>query len=611
MIISITFLFCALIARLFVLQVVDGEDLRAKAAEQWYRDLPLKAPRGKIYDRNKQPLAVNADVYSVYVRPSAVNNPQAVASDLAKLLDLSYEKLYARITGERVSEITVKKSVDKETGEKIRRLRHQGVYLTIDSKRVYPTGGLSQVLGFTNIDNVGQNGLEGYYDKYLTGVDGFEYVATDIRGNELDGALMYVPSIEGCSLTLTIDKGIQALAESAVIDAMTEWKSRSASMIVMDCKSGGILAMAIAPSFDLNDIPRDDIAVLNALSKNTLVVDVYEPGSTFKTFTGAIAVDSGIGENRNYYCPGYRIVDGQRIKCWRYIGHGSVDLSGGFKNSCNCVFMDLALSLGTERLYNGLSDFGFGQKTNIDFYGESKGLVMKKESVKTVDLARIGFGQAIAVTPIQMVTAFSAVVNGGVLYEPRLVNSIDSFDGKNVYSAPSKKVRQVISAETSKKMREYLALVVAEGSGKKAQVENFFVGGKTGTAQKYENGSIARGKYVSSFIGAAPIDDPEYVALMIVDEPQGYVYYGSITAAPYVGRVFAGIAASKGIKANTPVYTSEMPYLRELALSEAIAQLNKMGINYEICGEGTMVKETVPIYGSPLIDRDVVLLRLG
>lgn len=267
MIISITFLFCALIARLFVLQVVDGEDLRAKAAEQWYRDLPLKAPRGKIYDRNKQPLAVNADVYSVYVRPSAVNNPQAVASDLAKLLDLSYEKLYARITGERVSEITVKKSVDKETGEKIRRLRHQGVYLTIDSKRVYPTGGLSQVLGFTNIDNVGQNGLEGYYDKYLTGVDGFEYVATDIRGNELDGALMYVPSIEGCSLTLTIDKGIQALAESAVIDAMTEWKSRSASMIVMDCKSGGILAMAIAPSFDLNDIPRDDIAVLNALSK--------------------------------------------------------------------------------------------------------------------------------------------------------------------------------------------------------------------------------------------------------------------------------------------------------------------------------------------------------
>ncbi len=613
MLISIAFFFCALIGRLFYIQVIDGAWLQAKAAEQWYRDLPLKAARGIIYDNSGIILAENQDVYSIYVRPNAVKDASKVASVLSEKLNLSYEKLYTRITTERVSEITVKKAVDKATGESIRMMNLDGVYFTVDLKRSYPESALlSQVLGFTNIDNVGQNGIEGYYDKYLTGTDGFSYTATDIKGKELENNVTkYVPGIPGCNIKLSINADLQSFAESAVMDAMAEWQSKSASMIVMDCTTGGIVAAAITPSFDLNNIPRDDINMLNALSKNTLIVDVYEPGSTFKTFTAATALEHGIGEDRTYYCPGYHIVDGQRIKCWKYIGHGSQDLGDGFKNSCNCVFMDLALSLGTERLYDGLENFGFGQKTNVDFYGESRGILMNEKSVKTVDLARIGFGQAIAVTPLQMVTAFSAVVNGGVLYEPYFVESIDSSDGKNIYTHQKTEVRRVISEETSAKMRNYLGLVVSDGSGKKAQIEGFPVGGKTGTAQKYASGGIAQGKYVSSFIGAAPINDPKYVVLMIVDEPGGYVYYGSMTATPYAGAVFGKIANYLGISAKKEEATIEMPELTDVPLAQAIAILNEKGLYYELAGEGTEVISTVPVAGTMLPSGDAVLLRLS
>ena len=612
--ISVAFLFCALIGRLFYLQIIDGKALQKKASEQWYRDLPLKAARGVIYDKNGKILAENTDVYTVYVRPNAVKDPVKVAASLAEVLGVSYDKLYKRITTEHVSEITVMRAVDKQKGEVLRSLDLSGVYFTIDRKRSYPEGSLlQQVMGFTNIDSVGQNGIEGYYNQYLTGVDGFAYTETDIKGTELPGNVtQYVPGIPGCNLTLTIDADIQAFAESAVLDAMTQWQSKSASMLVMDCTSGAIVASAVTPTFDLNNVPRDDIAKLNALTKNTLIVDVYEPGSTFKTFTAATALEHGIGEDRSYYCPGYHIVDGQRIKCWKYIGHGSQNLGDGFKNSCNCVFMNLALSLGTERLYDGLEAFGFGQKTNVDFYGESRGILMNEKNVKNVDLARIGFGQAIAVTPLQMVTAFSAVVNGGILYEPYFVESIFSYDGKNVLTHQKKEVRRVISEETSKKLREYLGLVVSEGSGKKAQVLGFPVGGKTGTAQKYiSGGGVAQGKYVSSFIGAAPIDDPKYVVLMIVDEPGGYVYYGSMTATPYAGRVFARIADSLGINPSQPEANIEMPELTAVPLAEAISTLNQKGLYYELAGEGDKVIGTVPVAGSMLPSGDVVLLRLG
>ncbi len=613
-IIAITFLFCALAGRLFFLQIIKGDFLRGKAAEQWYRDLPLTAPRGNIVDCNGEVLADNRNVYTVYVRPRAVKDFAAVSRALSDAFNLDYDKLYKKLSETFVSEITVMRKVDESVAEKLREQALDGIYFTVDSTRNYPgKNRLEQVLGFTNIDNVGQNGIEGYYDKYLTGVNGIALTETDMQGIQLpSGVTKYIPAVPGCNITLTVDSNIQAFAESAVDGAKTEWNSKSASMIVMDVNTGGILAMASTPSYDNNDPPRDDIDLLNALSKNKMIVDVYEPGSTFKIFTTAIALENGAArESDRFYCPGYRMVDGQRIKCWRSIGHGSQELTEGVKNSCNCVFMDLAQRLGTKKLYDGLHSFGFGSKTNIDFYGESRGILMNEQSVKNVDLARIGFGQAVAVTPLQLITGVCAAVNGGTLYEPYFVSSVDSFDGINVFTRSPKKVRSVISESTSELLRGMLEKVVSEGGGKKAGVAGFTVGGKTGTAQKYENGHIAQGKYISSFVGFAPADNPQYAVLMIVDEPSSYAYYGSIVAAPYAGKVFENIFAYKGMtpKPTEDVKTVIMPELMQMSLTEALRKLKELGLQCEIAGNTDKIIGVLPMPGTQIPEGDVVLIR--
>lgn len=613
-VISITFLFCALIGRLCFLQLFMGESLKARAAEQWYRDLPLKAKRGTIYDRNGNVIVDSRDVFTVYVRPRAVTDRAAVSKALAQKLELDEAKLVEKLSNAAVSEITVKKGVDFETGSDLRAMNLDGVYFSVDSARNYPFSSyLAQVLGYTNIDNEGQNGLEGYYDKFLKGVDGFSATATDNKGVELDNNVTkYYPAIPGADLNTGIDINIQSFAETAVEGAMTEWGSKSASMIVMDVNTGGIAAMARTPSYELTDIPRDDIDMLNAYSKNTMIVDVYEPGSTFKIFTTAAAIETGaVNDSTSFFCPGYRMVDGQRIKCWRTIGHGSQHLSEGVKNSCNCVFMDLALRMGTESFYDKLRGFGFGSKTGVDFFSESSGLLMREENVKTVDLARIGFGQAVAVTPLQLISGVAAVVNGGVYHTPHFVNSITDSMGNTVYTQPDVQ-RRVLSEETSAEMRKLLEGVVSEGSGKKAGVAGYRIGGKTGTAQKYENGAIAQGKYVSSFVGFAPADNPQYAILMIIDEPTSYAYYGSIVAAPYVGQVFEKIFDYLDIKPTENIAEKEyveMPYLDGKGVNECVNALDKLGLKYEIAGEGETVSSTLPVVGEKVEKGDIVLLR--
>ncbi len=615
LIISITFLFCVLFGRLGYLQLVARKDLQSRAAEQWYRDLPLAAPRGKILDSTGSVLADNREVYSVYVRPNAVTDKQAVAAALSGHLNLVYDKLLEKISSSRVSEITIKRAVEKNVAEAILAQNLDGVYFTLDSKRYYPASNyLSQILGFTNIDNVGQNGLEGYYDEYLKGVDGFAYTATDIKGHELENNVTkYVPAIPGCDLTLSLDMNIQSFAETAVSNALSEHNAKGASMIVMDCNTGGVVAMASAPGFDLNEPPRDDLNMLNALSKNKMIVDVYEPGSTFKIFTTATALENGaVSDSDRFFCGGARQVDGQRIKCWRSIGHGSQDLGEGVKNSCNCVFMDLALRLGTDKLYDGIRNFGFGSKTNVDFYGESRGLLMQQSAVKTVDLARIGFGQAVAVTPLQLVTAVSAAVNGGTLYEPYFVSQVNDYSGKLIYERQPKEVRKAISPSTSEKLRNMLEKVVSEGGGHKAGVAGYRIGGKTGTAQKYENGHIAQGKYVSSFVGFAPVENPRYVLAMIVDEPGGYMYYGSLVAAPYAGEVFKKIFDYTGLKpsqTDTVVEWVNMPDVLGLSPEEASKRLSERGLLFESDGEGSSVASCMPVPGTRVPKGDVVLIR--
>ena len=604
--------FAALFGRLFYLQIVDGKMLRSRAAEQWYRDLPLKASRGKILDRGGSVLAGNSDVFTLYARPNAVKDKENVAAEIASALELDAESVLKKLESS-VGEVTIKRKIDAETAYALREKNIGGLYYTLDTERNYPLGSTSsQILGFTNIDNVGQSGLESYYDKYLTGIDGYAYTTTDMAGREVEGGVTrYVPSIPGCDVTLSVDMNIQSFAQSAVETAATEFSARSASMVVMDVNTGGIVAMAKSPSFDLNDPPRNDLDLLNELSRNTMIVDMYEPGSTFKIFTTAAAIEAGVvSDNDSFYCAGSRTVDGQRIRCWRSIGHGSQHLAEGVKTSCNCVFMDLALRLGTDRFYSALDNFGLGKKTGVDFAGESSGMLMNKSNVKTVDLARIGFGQAVAVTPLQLIAGVSSIVNGGTLYKPYLVQKVSSYDGMTIAERAPEVVRRTVSEATSARMREYLLGVVQSGGGSKAGVDGYAIGGKTGTAQKYVNGGIAQGKYVSSFIGFAPANDPKYAVLMIVDEPQCYMYYGSLVAAPYAGRVFKSIFEYEGIEPTLAVDKQYvlMPDVIGKSIADAAAELEAAGLNVECIGEGEVIAQT-PIAGTRIAVSDTVLIR--
>ena len=444
-----------------------------------------------------------------------------------------------------------------------------GIYVSETSSRQYPYGDLlTSVLGFVTIDNVGQSGLEAYYNRFLTGIDGYSSVEGTITGKEIDSSTTeYVSGICGCDITLTIDCGLQQIVEGALNKAVVEQKAASALSIVMDATNGDVLAMATKPSFDLNDIPRDDVESLMKLSKNTTITDIYEPGSTFKIFTTASALSLGVTSlNEQFYDPGYRIVDGQRIKCWKTKGHGSETLIEGFQNSCNSVFMDLGLRMGVSAFYNNLKRFGIGQKTEIDFFGESSGIMMDEYYVKNVDLARISFGQAVAVTPIQMITCICGVLNG-TLHKPKLVKSISSNGVTKIFD--SIPVRKTVSDEVKDKMN-YLMEQVLSVSGECTFVDGYHIGGKTGTAQKYEDGKVAQGKYISSFVGTYPASNPKYVLLLCVNEPSNGIYYGGQVAKPYGKEIFQKLFN---------YYTIEMDEPQMAGVSNCVVVPNLIGMS--------------------------------
>lgn len=605
LIIAISFLFCALLIRLSIVSLVDGKWLQEKAFNQWTRDLPITGERGKIYDTNGATLAVSKTTYDVYLRGREVDDPIGVSSYLSNLLGLEFEKVHAKAIDKTISESLVKMQIDQEVALKILNSDYKGVFLSENIGRYYPYGDLlTQILGFTTIDNVGQAGIEQYYNNMLTGLDGKYYVQSDLQGHQIDNTLSsYIPSVAGMNLQLTIDVSIQQVVETVLEQIVLDHKPKSVTCIVMNPKNGELLALGLKPSFNLNDIPRSDPGLMSTV-KNTAVVDVYEPGSTFKILTTAAALEEGkTNLNDRFYDPGYRIVDGQKIKCWKTIGHGSEDLVDGFINSCNSVFMDLALRMGTNNFYSYLKKFGIGSKTGIDIASESSGILMKQSSVKNVDLARIGFGQAVAVTPIQIITAFCAAINGGELLQPYLVKSATDSQG-NVILENNKKVKtRVISQNTSNLINNLLENVATK-RGKTTFVDGYRIGGKTGTAQKYENGVIARGKYVSSFFGTYPADNPEYAMLLLVNEPSAGVYYGSVVAAPYAKEIFSGIFQAKNIKSQDEQQKQkeyvEMPNLVGLSLVEACEKLVTMGLNYELDGEGGMVVAQFPPSGTVL-----------
>ena len=611
-------IFFAIIIRLGIIQLKNNKMLTARAAEQWTRDLPINAKRGTITDCNGASLAESYSSYDVYVRASMVKDPVKVATLLANSIGLNYEETFKKVTNVLVSESLIKLQVESSVAKKLIDANLSGIMLSENNKRYYPYGDLlTQVLGFTTIDNVGQAGIELYADKYLKGTKGYALEESDVHGVKIDNTLStYIPAIDGAQVSLTIDVNIQRVVEDALNVLCAEQKPKTATAIVMNPNTGEILAMSSKPSFDLNSPPRDDVATLLSNVKNLSIVDVYEPGSTFKVLTTATALEEKVTTpTEGFYDPGYRMVDGEKIKCWKLIGHGQQTMTDGLCNSCNSVFVDLALRLGTEKMYSYFSKYGFGEKLGVDFIGEASGILMNKDSAKRVDLARMGFGQAVAVSPIQLINAICSVVNGGNLMQPYFIKSIKDVNGNLIARNNLKVINKTISEQTSETIRYMLEQVLIKGNAISAFMPGYRVSGKTGTSQKYEDGKIVQ-KYVSSFVGAYPADKPEYVVLVVADEPSAGNYFGSVVATPYAKLIFEGIVKYRG---DEPKGLEEdlkkmernivMPNLVGEPLSKAIAKLSTLGLQCEIAGEGEIVLSQTPPPGEMLYKNAVVILN--
>ncbi len=605
-------LFVALLGRVFYLQIVNGRHLQALAVDQWLRDLPLSSKRGEITDCNGVSLATTITTYDVYVRARNVENAAELASVINTYLKMDYDVAYQKITNKGLSEVLIKMQVKEDVALKLAKFK--GVYLSQNVARVYPYSNLlTQVLGYCTIDNIGQAGLESYYNKYLKGVKGKALTQTNAQGKEIENTLTYyVPSIPGANLRTTIDVQMQAILEQELEVGYKEHKALGVSGILLDAQTGGIKAMSCLPSFNLNEVPRNNLALLQQLTKNITVVDVYEPGSTFKLITLAAALNEGLtNPEERFYCGGSCMVDGERIKCWRSVGHGSLNLTEAFKVSCNCVFVNLAIRVGVEKYYEYLSLFGIGKKTGVDIASESSGIVMKQSKVRRVDLARIGFGHAVAVTQMQMANIYAKIATGHNI-TPHLLQSAKT-ETETLYSFQNTPTQINLKQSTISNINLMMSNNV-NGEGGLTFVPGYDVGGKTGTAQKYgENGQIAVGKYVSSFIGTYPAQKPQYVLIICVNEPSAGAYYGGVVAKPIGQRVFSRIFETKALPptdenqlSNKP--TIEMPNVVGLTVAEASAKLKTIGLNSQIEGIGQHITLQLPPVGTKLFLGEIVFL---
>ena len=480
----IAFFACLIISRLFYLQVIGGYKVVKKGLTEWLRDLPLTANRGAIMDRNGVVLASSYTTYDVYVRPADVKDFAAVAKILSQVLKEDYNKIYDKIAGKSYSEIKIKQDVSKSEVQEILKEFESGIYFTTNTERSYKYDSmLCQILGFVGSDNDGQTGLESFYNSYLEGFDGVSLVESDLKGASLaNGVTYYENAINGLNISLSVDFRIQQKVEKILSEAMISTSAKSVSCLVTNPKTGEILSICTLPSYNLNDIPRDDVSVLNLLSRATTIVDTFEPGSTFKAIVTAIAIEEGLTSKNDYfYCGGYRIINGVKIRCSRRSGHGSQSLEKGLMNSCNCVFMDLVARIGLEKFYNYLEKFGFTGALGIDFPGEVSAVLMPMPSVTAPDLARMGFGQTIALSALELASGLGTVINNGYVLEPHFLNSIYSESGDLLYQRKLTVKDKILSDKTSAIMREMLFSVVDSGGGRYAKVEGYpIIGGKTG-----------------------------------------------------------------------------------------------------------------------------------
>lgn len=615
---SLTCLF-GLVCRVGYIQLVEGPKLAARALEVRTLDVPVAAQRGMICDRNGKELAVSVDAESVYAFPPQIKDPQGTAKALADVLGMKYEQVYEKISRNTYF-VWIKRQVDEQTASRVRALKLKGINLTPEPRRLYPNGNLAaHVLGIAGIDNQGLEGVEAYYDQELKGVPGRIVVETDALGREMPDAVhLFEPPKPGKTLFLTIDVALQHIAERELDRAIVETKSKGGTVILMDPKTGEILALAIRPTFDPNryeDFP-------DANRRITAITDTYPPGSTFKPITAAAALEEGVSSTSDrFFCSGKITVPGATLNCWVPEGHGSQSFDEVIMNSCNVGFVTMGLRLGPDRFYKYLGSFGFFERTGIDLPGEGLGIIPQRSEVKPVDIAVMSFGQTLTVTPIQLIRAIGAIANGGVMTTPHVLKEIRDENGAVVKRWPDDGKR-VISQETAAELRHAMELVVEKGTGRQAFVEGYKLAGKTGTSQKVIGGVVARQKYVASFVGFAPSDDPRLVGLVVLDEPQG-AYYGGQIAAPLFSRVMYDALRYLEVPprpdVRRPGTTQQEDRLIQLEVPSVLfddaetarRKITSLGLGFRIEGSGSTVLAQVPPPGALVPRGAEVRVTLG
>ena len=607
----ICFLFVLLSFRLAKIMIIDSEDLTLKAVSQQTRDTTIEAKRGVIYDRNGKELATSSICYTLYAFPNNLRGELEAAeidvniNKLADVLGITKKKAKNELIDKLKSSetlVTLAKHLTKEKADEIRGLKLKGMELAQANMRYYPLGNFaSQVLGSVNDDNEGRTGLEYQYNDYLSGVNGRWVTNTDLSGNELvEGTERHYEAKDGYNVISTLDEAIQYYCEEAAESAYKKWSAKRVEILAMDPQNGDILASVVWPGYDPNDpmtpqgISKEEKKEFNKLSdekkteylsqmwRNPIVSDTYEPGSTFKTITAASALeDNAISLTETFYCNHSFRVEDYTLNCWYAGAHGAQDLLHAYSNSCNPAFAAIAKKMGATRFKQYINLFGFGSVTGVDYPGEASALI--QEYVGPVELATMGFGQGISITPIQLVTAVSAIGNGGNLLEPHYVKALTDSDGKVVKTFDKKVIRKVLSSSTASEMRDIMEYEVSEGGGNTAKIEGYRIGGKTGTAQEAERGGYNKYDYYSSFICMAPMDDPKITLLVIVDSPRG-AQYGSIVAAPCAKKILKNVLRYMAISPSTEEASSSeeetitVPDVVGMSYSKASSTLKGVGL---------------------------------
>ncbi|MFA5602729.1 MAG: stage V sporulation protein D [Bacilli bacterium] len=622
LLVVLCFLFLLIICKVFYIQVIDYNKLNTLANNLWSRNLPIEADRGIIFDRNGEVLAENLTTIGLILIPNQIENKEEVAKNLASILNVSYDEMYKHVN-KKVSIERVHpegRRLDFEIADKISELEYEGVYLVKESKRYYSYGNyLSHVLGYVGIDNQGLSGLELQYDNYLTGDYGAIKYFSDAKGNKLKLSEVYEQPQNGVNIMLTVNNDIQKSVERELNNVVNKYNPDSTLAIVMNPNNGEILGMSAKPDFDPNNYQNYSEEVIN---RNLPIWATYEPGSTFKVVTLSASLNEKVVdlEKDTFYDSGYRIVAGSRIRCWKAGGHGKQTFLEVVENSCNPGFMELGERLGKEKLFKYIDLFGFGIKTGIDLNGEGNGIIFDLERVGPLELATTSFGQGVSVTPIQQITAVSAAINGGNLYQPYIVKALLEPETNTIIkeNKPYLK-RQVITEQTSATVRYALESVVSNGTGRNAYIEGYRVGGKTGTAQKLKDGRYMVGNYILSFMGFAPADDPKVVVYVAIDNPKGVVQYGGVIAAPIAKNIISDSMSVLGIEKREGGMEKEyqwfdkkyydVPDVVGLKVKDAMELLNHFQV--EFSGSGDKVINQSPEAGNRLTEGSKIRLLVG